>query len=582
MLELLARRIQRSEPGFSAKYVRWAIELSSQAGFAGISELGNAGQKGNRGLRFPACPDLTQSELVSGPSPRCHFLIETASVVAMYKVDKSDSKTMAKHQYFIHLLEMAGATIPKLQIIASLLKDASVLERIRDEMAARNVKTTDKVTFRLDGEFPVEKDYWHGWWRNYRQTLTANRPDEKRAARFRCFATGGLVTPARTHPKIKGLAGVGGLTSGDVLVGFDKEAFCSYGLEQSFNAAVSEEAAKAYSDSLNELVQSTGANLAGAKVVHWFKDKVDQKDDPLYFLTEESQTEELNAREKARRLLQSLEAGQRPELTGNRYYILTLSGAAGRVMVRDWLEGDFCELVRNINQWFDDLELVAEDGRGFSRPPKFDSILRSLAPDLHELPLHVASTMLRVAVRGEPIPFQALSQNLHRRNVEILQDRKLDTNGIAVIRAYHLRKYRKEGNKLAEMLTPKLNKDFPNVAYQCGRLMAALAQLQYAALGDVGAGIVQRYYAAASSTPALVLGQLTKNSQHHLSKLESTQPGLARWYERRITEIWSRLTEPIPKTLTLEAQSLFALGYYHELAELRTGKPENKAEEKED
>ena len=36
--------------------------------------------------------------------------------------------------------------------------------------------------------------------------------------------------------------------------------------------------------------------------------------------------------------------------------------------------------------------------------------------------------------------------------------------------------------------------------------MALLAAIQEVALGDVGAGVVQRYYAAASTTPALVLG----------------------------------------------------------------------------
>ncbi len=60
---------------------------------------------------------------------------------------------------------------------------------------------------------------------------------------------------------------------------------------------------------------------------------------------------------------------------------------------------------------------------------------------------------------------------------------------------------------MAEDIKPYLNESHPHPAYQCGRLMAVLAKLQKSALGDVGAGIVQRYYAAASSTPALVLGR---------------------------------------------------------------------------
>lgn len=132
---------------------------------------------------------------------------------------------------------------------------------------------------------------------------------------------------------------------------------------------------------------------------------------------------------------------------------------------------------------------------------------------------------------------------------------------------------------MADRLDPALNEDFPSPAYQCGRLMAVLADLQRAALDDVRAGVVQRYYAAASTTPALVLGRLTRTSQFHLNKLD---PGLAYWYESKIAGIWSRLREAPPRTLSLEEQSLFALGYYQQLADMRAKKPVKAEAEKED
>ena len=114
-----------------------------------------------------------------------------------------------------------------------------------------------------------------------------------------------------------------------------------------------------------------------------------------------------------------------------------------------------------------------------------------------------------------------------------------------------------------------LTEDHPSTAYQCGRLMAVLAGLQRSALPNVGAGVVQRYYASASATPALVLGRLTRMAQFHLAKL---QPGLAYWYESRLSEIWSHLGDSVPKVLSLEEQSLFALGYYQQIAEMRKKK----------
>jgi CRISPR-associated protein Csd1 len=104
--------------------------------------------------------------------------------------------------------------------------------------------------------------------------------------------------------------------------------------------------------------------------------------------------------------------------------------------------------------------------------------------------------------------------------------------------------------------------------------MAVYAALQRSALGDVGAGVVQRFYAAASTTPALVLGRLARLSQFHLNKLDG---GLTYWYESLLASIWERIEHLIPATLDLEEQGLFALGYYQQMAEMR--RPKKKAGE---
>lgn len=117
-------------------------------------------------------------------------------------------------------------------------------------------------------------------------------------------------------------------------------------------------------------------------------------------------------------------------------------------------------------------------------------------------------------------------------------------------------------------MTAYLNPDHPAAAYHCGRLLAVLANLQRAALGDVGAGVVQRYYAAASQTPGLILGRLVSNARNHLGKLDGR---LAYWYENQIADVMSRLQDSAPRILDLEGQGLFALGYYQQLAALRAG-----------
>ena len=121
-------------------------------------------------------------------------------------------------------------------------------------------------------------------------------------------------------------------------------------------------------------------------------------------------------------------------------------------------------------------------------------------------------------------------------------------------------------------MQPYLNPNHPHSAYHCGCILAIFARLQRAALGDVGAGVVQRYYTAMSQAPGLILGRLAANAKNHLGKLEG---GLAHLYENQIADAMSRIGDAAPRTLTLEEQSLFALGYYQQLAALNAGKSGN-------
>lgn len=122
-----------------------------------------------------------------------------------------------------------------------------------------------------------------------------------------------------------------------------------------------------------------------------------------------------------------------------------------------------------------------------------------------------------------------------------------------------------------------LNEEHPEPAYHCGRLLALYSGLQGLALPNVDAGVIQRFYAAASTTPALVLGRIARTSQFHLSTVRADRPALATWYERRIASVWAAIADRLPAVLTLEQQGLFALGYYHQLADrpARAQSPEN-------
>lgn len=561
-----------SEPGFRTREVRWCVELAADGRFLNVLPLGD----GKRGAMHSRCPDMPNMN-AGGKS---HFLVETVqTVVFLFKASEEQDKierTHGKHRFFVDMLRSASGASSHLTVIANVLEEESSLAEIQKALAENKAKPTDWLGWRVGGIDPREDKTVQAWWRKWRKEgLQGGHSDSRPADEgdMICFLTGNATHPLPTHPKITGLSGVGGLSMGDVMVGFDKAAFGSFGLDQSANAAMSVAAAQKYVDGLNDLIRSHSRKLANALVVHWFKEQVVPLDDPLEWLNgfESQEQTEAAALGAARRLLEAIRKGERVDLGNNHYYALALSGASGRVMVRDWMEGPFEDLVRNVEAWFADLAIVARDGKGQAHDPKFMAVCGALVRELKDLPAPTSATLWKVAVQRLPIPQPLMVQALARFRTDLVDKDQPPFNHarMGLIKAYFVRL--KPGGD--HTMTAYLNPNHPEPAYHCGRLLAVFSNLQRAALGDVGAGVVQRYYAAASQTPGLILGRLTSNARNHLGKLEG---GLAWWYENQIADVMGHLGDGAPRILDLNGQGLFALGYYQQLAALRSGKKTNE------
>ncbi|EQD38570.1 Csd1 family CRISPR-associated protein, partial [mine drainage metagenome] len=573
--------------GFQDREIRWRIDLDASGELIAVLPLGD----GKRGQMHARCPDMHNMNA----GGRAHFLVESAQTAVLLFKPNEDSKKIAsaqaRHDYFVGLLDAASAELPPMARLVAALRSTSARNAIRDALAERKAKPTDWITWRLGDFDPRTDGAMQAWWRQWRaEDLSAVAKPGKSAkpnpADVLCFLTGELVQPLATHPKISGLSGVGGLGMGDVMVGFDKAAFSSFGFEQSANAAMSAVAAQQYADGLNALIRNHSRKLANALVVHWFKEQISQDDDPYAWLVglESDEQTEAAAQSRARALLDAIQSGQRSDLGDNRYHAMTLSGASGRVMVRDWMEGSFEDLVRNVEAWFTDLEVTAAHGAAPTRDSKFFEIClalirndrtKSITSNLEKLPAPVGATLWKTAVQHLPIPQPILAMALAQfRSERFTPDEKnrevFNHARMGLIKAYFVR-LTPGGDPT---VTAYLNPDHPDPAYHCGRLLAVLSNLQRAALGDVGAGVVQRYYAAASQTPGLILGRLAANARNHLGKLDG---GLAYWFENQIADVMGRLGDRAPRILDLEGQSLFALGYYQQLAALRADAKERKS-----
>jgi len=570
-----------AEAGFSPKQIRWAICCDSSARYTGLVPLGDVDAKNNRGQEFPRCPDLSQGEMIGGGIARSHFLADTADVVLLYS-KKGDELKLAKHEFFRELLREASLKLPELAPLVNLLSSAENIEAIRVDCEQRKVKPIDRVTFRLESSFPIEQEFWQDWWRDFRQNLSAKKAPA--GPLRRCFVTGEMAEPARTHLPIKRLGSVGGQPAGDVLIGFDKDAFCSFDFSQGDNASVSESGMASYRAGLNELLSRSSVQVGNSRIAFWFKDRVEDSENPLWaLLGEPGKADDLAARQRAIDFLRSVHTGQVRALNGNRYYALTLSGAGGRVMVRGWTEGSFESLADALTKWFGDLRIIAKNGDTCASPPTLNGLSRSClslrsqhakerrqSDDDHR---RLSQSLFQSAMSGS-----ALSDVLPLRILGFLRpelsstdsgeaDNPLQPNRFAILRAYLVRFFRAKGDiVMSDTITPALNACLPSAAYHCGRVLAILAALQRRALGDVGAGVIQRYYASASTNPGLVFGRLIKNAQYHIDKIG---PEKSRYLENLLAETTTSIPNAFPQVLSLQEQALFGLGYYHQIADLR-------------
>jgi len=565
-----------SRPGFTTRKVAWRIDLSVGGGFLGVLPLGD----GEGGQRLDLCPDMHNMNA----GGRAHFLVENAqAAVLLLKIDeeqKNIEKAILRNKYFIARLEEASLELPQIAGLVAALTSGPTCDSIRSALAERKAKPSDWISWRIGETDPREDGAVQAWWQQWRANdlrgpSDSGNSEDPPGGRMRCFLTGQLTAPLATHPKISGLAGVGGLGTGDVVVGFDKAAFCSFGLEQSANAAMGAEAVQRYTDALNRLIAVSSRKFGNTLVVHWFKKVVRPSDDPFAFLDglESEVQAEAAANSKARALLDAVRSGVRGDLGDNRFYALTLSGASGRLMARDWMEGRFEDLLQNVDAWFSDLQIVGRGGDSVARDPKFMAVTGALVRDLKDLPSQITTSLWNSAVARAAIPASILHRALARFRVDVIDKDQpaLNSARAGLLKAYFIRRIpRGECN-----VTPYLNPDHPDAAYHCGRLLAILARLQKAALGDVGAGVVQRFYTSSSQTPGLVLGRLATNARNHLAKLDG---GLAFWFEEQIASVIGRLGDRAPRTLDLEGQGLFALGYYQQLAFMRARKSEIESE----
>lgn len=421
--------------------------------------------------------------------------------------------------------------------------------------------------FQLQGEKRAahESPAILAWW-------IASIGNGETAGTSQCLVSGKFQPIARLHPKIKGVTG--SQAAGASIVSFNATAYESFGRSQSFNSPVGEETAFRYGTALNALLasQQHRIRIGETTTVFWTEKPTVVEDIFASFFSNGSeaanQAQDLSTRDNIQRLLDCIRSGsgfQEFGDTGTAFHILGLAPNAARLSIRFYHHSTTEDLLRKLH----DHQSCFLIERQFSKPvgkrladPEFPSIfqiLRETARDADDIPPLLGGALARSIIEGTPYPeafFSAVIRRIHA-------DRTVNYLRAAILKAVLTRNH---NQTIPVMLDPTNT----TPAYLLGRLFAALEKTQEDALGSLNAGLRDRFYSAASATPASVYPRLLRTYPHHLSKLNGGSKVLR---DRLVQDILAPIDSVgFPNQLSLKNQGIFAIGYYHQRKEFFTKK----------
>lgn len=571
------------KPGYSLQRISFCVVLREDGTLQGFQSLLDEGSK----------KPLPQQLLVPGQSKPpgqginpC-FLWDNAGYMLAFKAeDPSPDRTRKSFERFRerHLEVEAEINSPSFTAVCNFLRGWSH-ERVAEHAAKLAEITTHFGVFKIAGENryvhnnPAVLAYWAAH-------EVSNGSADAGAKAF-CLVTGVDEPIARLHePKIKGVAGT--QAAGALLVSFNGDAYTSFGKEQGENAPVGKPVAFKYTNALNYLLnrRDRRTSIGDATVVYWAErpTMLEEVFDP--FLGEyrassndnaDVPSEDKRRAEQVRAFLTQLREGHahgdafdRESKVG--FYILGLSPNASRISVRFWVQTTVGEMEKRLAQHLHDTNLTGarEDdpplvirriveacGRAKLTAGKFQGYDADAVSPL------LSGAIARAVFQGTPYPAMLLGTMLNR----LRADGYISHPRVATIKACIVRNSQFPNEP--KEIPVSLDESRSDPAYVTGRLFALLEKVQSdSAEGTLNSTIKDRYFSAASATPATIFPRLIRLGQHHLAKMET---GQKIYYERLIGSVINKLSS-FDRHLNLQDQGLFAIGYFHQRQDLFTSK----------
>lgn len=410
---------------------------------------------------------------------------------------------------------------------------------------------TGGICFAVEGRRPTELRSVQEFW--------------KRAGaegkRLQCLVCG-QERPAveRLQVRLKGM-GVG-QTSGLALISANADAYESYGLGASYIAPTCLSCSDLFMKGANQLIagETTHLRLGDSMYIFWTRDVTPFSPRDLLSRPEPDQV---------RHLLSSVFRRGVTAFDPTPFYAAALGASGARAVVRDWIDTTVGQAQGSLARFFQLQRIVDTWAEGDKPLGVYSLAAATVRPGSKDAPSPwIFKSLVRCALHGGSLPASLLFKAVERCRAE----RGVNQQRAALIKMVLLSRADTKGDEYMV----RLDVENREPAYLCGRLFAELEAAQYAAMGEVGATIVDRFYGTASSAPATVFARLIRGAQPHLGKLRRERPGAYHALDSRLGDIMADLPS-FPTTLDLERQALFALGYYHQRAADRQASRDHRA-----
>lgn len=557
-----------SPPGYSQGKISYVIMLREDGEVIDVLDIQDTSGKKPvpRNLSVPQAPKRSVN------IASCFLWDKTSYVLG---VSASSKRSEQEHAAFkaLHSEVSASEQDPGLKALLAFLKNWHPEKFQQHPAFTRHGEAMldSNIVFRLGDEprYLHERPAARAVWARLSGSATGGREGI-------CLVTGEQAPLARLHPAIKGV--MGAQSSGASIVSFNLDSFTSYGKQQGENAPISEQAAFAYTTALNHLLRRESRQqlrIGDATIVFWAqasdKQSANEAENLLAAFFDPKDNDE-RAIKRVHDVLEQVRQGlPLRDLDGHlddgtRIFVLGLAPNASRLSIRYWETQTLAVFAERLRWHFDDLKLEPLPWR---TPPAVWKLLlatvphrEGVKPKSEDVPPQLAGELTRAILTGRRYPRSLLSNLIMRFRA----DGDVSGTRVALCKGVLAREQRL-GNKDINKGEPPVSLDPTNTdpGYLLGRLFSTLENVQRAALGkQINATIRDRYYGAASATPASVFPVLLRNAQHHLSRVRKDKPGFAVNLEKEIGGIVDQLGSAFPKNLRIEAQGHFAIGYYHQ------------------